>query len=77
MKKVYCQITSLSKLKKSIEKKKNIICIERNLFNPDGYITYHSIYDLQNNDIIALEKSENNGIVTPYEWIIWNDLAIL
>ena len=76
MKKVYYQISSLHELKNLIEQKENIICIEKNLFNPNGYITYYSIYDLNVNDIVALEKSENGGIVAPYEWVIWNGLTV-
>ncbi len=72
MKKVYCKVSSLNDLKKLISQKQDIVCVERNLFNPNGYITYHSIYDLNINDIVALEKSENNGCVTPYEWVLWN-----
>lgn len=72
MKKVYCEVSSLNELKNLISKKQDITCVERNLFNPNGYITYHSIYNLNVDDIVALEKSENGGCVAPYEWVLWN-----
>lgn len=73
MKKVYCKVLSLEQLKINISENKEIVCIERNAFNPNGYKTYHSIYDLEINDIVALERIDNDSnIVYPYEWVIWN-----
>ena len=39
MKKVYCKVSSLNDLKNLISQKQDIVCVERNLFNPNGYIT--------------------------------------
>ena len=39
MKKVYVNISSLEELIDNIAKNKEIICVERNIFNPNGYET--------------------------------------
>lgn len=74
MKKVYIYTSTISHLLKKIKNKENIIGIEYNLFNPNGYETFHSIYDLEVDDIVALYKDDNKS---PYEWLKWNGLTLI
>jgi hypothetical protein len=74
MKKVYVYTPSTSQLLKKINKKEKIIGIEYNLFNPNGYETFHSIYDLEVDDIVALYKDDNKS---PYEWLKWNGFTLI
>jgi len=77
MKKVYVNVSSLEKLRDNIAKNKKIICIERNAFNPNGYETKYSIYDLEVGTIIALEKMDKDSkIIFPYEWVVWNNITV-
>ena len=78
MKKVYVNISSLEELIDNIAKNKEIIYVERNIFNPNGYETKYSIYDLDINDIVALEKMDKDSkIVFPYEWVVWNGITVV
>jgi len=74
MKKVYIYTPSVTDLLKKINKKEKIIGIEFNLFNPNGYETFHSIYDLEVNDIVALYKDDTK---TPYEWLKWDGYTLI
>ena len=74
MKKVYIYTPTISHLLKKIKNKENIIGIEYNLFNPNGYETFHSIYDLEVDDIVALYKDDNKS---PYEWLKWDGLTLI
>ena len=74
MKKVYIYTPTISHLLKKIKNKENIIGIEYNLFNPNGYKTFHYIYDLEVDDIVALYKDDNKS---PYEWLKWDGLTLI
>ena len=67
MRKVYIKSNSIKELQENFNNKEKIMGIEFNLFNPNGYKTYHCIYTLNDDDIIALYKDENN--IVPFEWI--------
>lgn len=70
MKKVYIESNSIKELQEKFNNKEKIIGIEFNLFNPENYKTFHCIYSLGPNDIIALYKDD---FVT-FEWINFKDL---
>lgn len=72
MRKVYIKSNSIKELQKKFNNKEKIIGIEFNLFNPENYKTFHCIYSLNPNDIIALYKNENN--IIPFEWMNVKDL---
>jgi len=74
MKKVYIYTPTVTNLLKKIKNEETIIGIEYNLFNPNGYETFHSIYDLEVDDIVALYKDDNKS---PYEWMKWNGLTLI
>ena len=74
MKKVYIYTPTVRHLLKKIQNKENIIGIVYNLFNDNGYETFHSIYDLEIDDIVALYKDENKS---PYEWLKWDGLTLI
>jgi len=74
MKKIYVYAPSTSYLLKKINKKETIIGIEYNLFNPNDYETFHSIYNLEINDIVALYKDDTKS---PYEWLKWNGHTLI
>lgn len=67
MRKVYIKSNSITELQQKFKNNEKIIGTEYNLFNPDGYKTYHCIYSLNPEDIIALYKDENN--IQPFKWI--------
>lgn len=73
MKKIYVFCDNISKLFQNIKNKEQIIGSEYNLFNPNGYETFHSIYELEVNDIVALYKENNKS---PYEWFKWNGITL-
>ena len=74
MKKIYIYSPSIKDLLKKINKKEKIIGTEYNLFNPNGYETEHSIYNLEVNDIVALYKDDTKS---PYEWLKWNGQTLI
>ena len=73
MKKVYIYTPSVSFLLEKLKNKEEIIGIEYNLFNPNAYETFHSIYDLEVNDVVALYKDE---LKQPYEWLKWTGITL-
>lgn len=77
-KKVYCEIQSIEILEERLRKHEPVTCMERNLFNPSGYLTKHSIYDLNKNDTITLERREaGSGKPRAYEWLLWDGSGII
>jgi len=75
MKKIYIQSESVKSLMNKLDNQTPIIGTEFNLFNVNGYETYHSVYDLEVNDIVAIYKDVNTK--TPYEWLKWNGLTLV
>tara|TARA_B110000285_G_C14923278_1_gene513655 strand:- start:3 stop:239 length:237 start_codon:yes stop_codon:yes gene_type:complete len=75
MKKIYIQSDSIRSLMKKLKQQTTIIGVEYNVFNPNGYETFHSIYDLEVNDVVAIYKDPNTK--TPYEWLKWNGLTLI
>lgn len=74
MKKVYIYTPNVTDLLKKIKNKETIIGTEYNLFNLNGYETFHSIYNLEINDIVALYKDDTKS---PYEWLKWNGHTLI
>jgi hypothetical protein len=75
MKKIYIQSESITNLMNKLNNHSPIMGIEYNLFNPNGYETFHSLYDLEVNDVVAIYKDSDTK--TPYEWLKWNGLTLI
>jgi hypothetical protein len=76
LKKVYISCSNITNLLKKIKNKESIIGIEYNLFNPNGYETFHSIYDLNVDDVVAIYK-DTDETKSPYEWMKWNGITLI
>jgi hypothetical protein len=74
MKKVYIYTPNVPDLLKKIKNKETIIGTEYNLFNLNGYETFHYIYDLDIDDVVALYKDDTKS---PYEWLKWNGKTLI
>jgi hypothetical protein len=74
MKKIYILSPTVKDLLKKIKNKESIVGIEYNLFNKNGYETFHSVYDLNVDDVVAIYKDENKS---PYEWLKWNGITLV
>jgi hypothetical protein len=74
MTKVYINSKNLETILKKIENNEPIVGIEYNFFKKT-YKTYHSLYSLKRDDVIALCRLENN-ILQPYEWVKWDGITL-
>ena len=70
--KIYIQAKSKKELNKRILNKDEVIGLEYNMFNPDGYIIEHNINNCEDGTTIAIFNSYSGSNPIATTWGIWD-----
>tara|TARA_B100000902_G_scaffold373922_1_gene402420 strand:+ start:308 stop:550 length:243 start_codon:yes stop_codon:yes gene_type:complete len=75
MQKLYVGCKSKKSLNERIKSGEDIVGIEYNLFNPEGYQTFHNLKELKRDTIIAIYKKEGEqDVPEAHCWGIYEPL---